>query len=377
VAVLRFALAILASVAVILSSPFIRDIRDWIRAQFPGHFVTVIAIAIGLAILCAIVLAIVRIRERRALRYGLIVIALAFGAAYAKWNAQGIPEVDVVERFHFVEYGLVTFLFYRAWRPLGDASMFVLPVLAGLLVGTFEEWLQWFIPGRVGDMRDVFLNGAAIMTGLLFSIGLDPPDKLASIFRPGSVRRILIGVAAVLVVFAAFVHSVHLGYEIADADGGRFRSRYESSTLAELSVDRAARWKRDPPVQRPPSRSREDQYFSEGLWHVQERNRRWEAGDIPASWSENVILEKYYRPVIVTPSYISKTGLQWPDAQRVDAERRAAAMRTTPAANYESRADAAEGRHFIRLWPKPTFWMIVVIVAGAMLALAMLVDRGR
>ena len=187
---LRLLLAAAVSAAVILSSPFIRDIRDWIRATFPGQYATVVATAVALAIGLALVVAVLRIRDRRALRYGAIVAALALGVAYAMWNAQGIAEVDAVERVHFVEYGLITLLFYRAWRPRGDASMFVLPILAGVAVGTLEEWLQWFIPGRVGDMRDVFLNGVAIVCGLLFSVGVDPPDAGALELRPGSLRRI-------------------------------------------------------------------------------------------------------------------------------------------------------------------------------------------
>ena len=108
-------------------------------------------VTIGLALLAAGA----RIRDRRLLRYASIAAALGLGTAYALWNAQGIAEVDAVERVHFVEYGLITFLFYRVWRPRDDASMLVLPLVAGLAVGTLEEWLQWFIPGRVGDMRDV------------------------------------------------------------------------------------------------------------------------------------------------------------------------------------------------------------------------------
>ena len=173
---LRLILAVVVSIGVILSSPFIRDIRDWIRATFPGRYATVVATAVALTIGAALVVAVVRIRDRRMLRYGAIVAALGLGTVYSLWNAQGIPEVDAVERVHFVEYGLITLLFYRVWRPRGDASMFVLPLLAGIAVGTLEEWLQWFIPGRVGDMRDVFLNVTAIVCGLLFSVGVDPPD---------------------------------------------------------------------------------------------------------------------------------------------------------------------------------------------------------
>ncbi len=44
--------------------------------------------------------------------------------------------------------------------------------------------------------------------------------------------------------------------------------------------DRLVVWKDQPPIERPRSRSSEDQYMSEGLLHVHERNRRWEAADM-------------------------------------------------------------------------------------------------
>ena len=94
---------------------------------------------------------------------------------YSVVSSSGLPDVDVVERVHFIEYGLLTWLFYRAWRANGDLSMFILPVLAGVLVGTLDEWLQWFIPVRVGEARNVLLNLVAIACGLLFGAALEPP----------------------------------------------------------------------------------------------------------------------------------------------------------------------------------------------------------
>jgi len=372
---LRLLLALIVSGAVILSSPFIRDIRDWIRATFPGQYATVVATAVALAIGSAVAVALLRIRNRRALRYGAIATALLLGTAYAMWNAQGNPEVDAVERVHFVEYGLITLLFYRVWRPRGDVSMFVLPLVAGIAVGTLEEWLQWFIPGRVGDMRDVFLNMVAIICGLLFSVGVDPPDAGALQIRPGSLRRIGVVAAAVALLSATFVYSVHLGVEIRDPDTGRFRSRYDAATLVRIGQDRLVVWKDEPPIERPRSRSREDQYMSEGLLHVHERNRRWEAADMAAAWSENLILEKYYAPVLDTPSYISRTGHRWPPEQRADAEQRLGSAR--PAASFESRADVAEGRHFIRPWSPAVFWVVVLLGVTVILLGCFIFDRGQ
>ena len=266
------------SAAVVLSSPFIRDIRDLIRAAFPGKYALIVGAAVSLAIGLAILAALVKIRDRRGLRYGAIALALVMGTAYAAWNAQGIAEVDAVERVHFVEYGIIALLFYRAWRPRGDLSMFVLPLVAGIAVGTLEEWLQWFIPGRVGDIRDVFLNCVALACGLLFSAGIDPPSSLGFSLRAGSLRRIGYATAFVGISLAAFFNSVHLGVEIQDVETGRFRSRYTAADLARIGKDRLALWKEHPPLERPRSRSREDQYMSEALLHATERNRKWDGG---------------------------------------------------------------------------------------------------
>ena len=97
--------------------------------------------------------------------------------------------------------------------------------------------------------------------------------------------------------------------------------------------------------------------MSEGLLHAQERNQPMGSGRIRAAWSENLILEKDFAPVLDTPSYISRTGHRWPPGQRADAGQRLAA--SPPVEDrYESRADAAEGRHFIRTWsPSSSGWL--------------------
>jgi hypothetical protein len=370
----RFLLAAVVSAAVVLSSPFIRDIRDLIRAAFPGKYALIVGAAVSVAIGLAILAALVQIRDRRGLRYGAIALALVLGTAYAAWNAQGIAEVDAVERVHFVEYGLIALLFYRAWRPRADLSMFVLPLLAGIAVGTLEEWLQWFIPGRVGDIRDVFLNCVALACGLLFSAGIDPPTSLGLSLRAGSLRRIGYSTAFVGLLLAAFFYSVHLGVEIQDLETGRFRSRYTAADLARIGENRLALWKEHPPLERPRSRSREDQYMSEALLHATERNRKWDAGDMRAAWAENRILEKYYAPALDAPSYISKTGHRWPDAQRNDARQRLGDAAVT-VADYESRADATEGHHFVRVWSPAWFWAGVLCALGVIVAFCLRLDR--
>jgi hypothetical protein len=327
-------LAIVFSAGVVLSAPFVGQIRAALRAAFPGRFVTIVGGAVVLTIGLAVVGALARIRDRRVARYGAIAAAILLGAAYIGWFSTGMPEVDAVERVHFVEYGVVTLLFYRAWRNRGDLSSFALPVLAGLIVGTIEEWFQWFLPVRVGEARDVFLNLVAIGCGLLFSVGLEPPGPVEQglgtgawglgHLHPGSARFVSRLSAVFVLVFALFFHAVHLGVEVQANPIGTFKSRYDRETLTALARDRAARWKEHPPIVLR-RLSREDQYMDEGLWHVRERNDAWTAGDYFTAWRENLILEEFFTPVLDTPSYVSKSGHRWPPEQRADAERRAAA----------------------------------------------------
>jgi VanZ family protein len=356
-----FVVAIVVSAVLVLSAPFVGRIRGQIRTAFPGQFVAIVGGTIALAVAAAVGLALARIRDRRALRYTLVALSLALGAAYAYAIRTGNSEVDAVEHFHFVSYGLVTLLFYRAWRPLGDVAVFVLPVLSALMVGTVDEWFQWFIPNRIGELRDVFLNGAAIATGLLFSLGLDPPGRFTPVAGAYSRKRIRRVLAATVVVLAAFVSIVHLGYTV--RDGARaFKSIYSADELDRLAADRTARWRTDPPIILK-RLSEEDQYLSEGLWHVQRRNRAWDAGDVATAVEENLILERFFSPVLDTPSYISRTGHRWSAQHRAEADarvRQAAPTRT----GYLSDANT----YPIFTWSRPAFWIAIAALVILMLA---------
>ena len=354
---LRFVFAIAVAAGLVISAPFIGFIRSWIRTQFPGQFVRIVGGIIAVLAIAAIGSAALRIRERRALRYGAIVAAIGFAVWYSVAEATGNPDVDVVQRFHFVEYGLITYLFYRAWRPLADPTVIVLPVLAGLLVGTADEWLQWFIPNRVGEMADIFLNGVAIACGLLFSLGADPPAAFSLRLQRGSWSRIgHLGAAAVL-AFALFFQIVHLGYEVRDSEIGMFKSRYSPRTLERLAVEKHEAWRVHPLPLVLQRVSREDQYMTEGVTHVQARNEHLAANDPSVAWNENRILEKYYPPVLDTPSYVSRTGHRWSPQQRADVASRSSGTN----AAYVSTANP----YPIYAWPRVWFWTAAVALASA------------
>lgn len=361
-----FAAALGASTLFILWAPFVGQLRTALRTAFPDAFVFIIGTVVLAAVLAAVIVAVSGIRSRRPLRYALIVSALVIAAGYAYASRTGRPDVDAVELFHFVEFGLVTYLFYRAWRPMDDVSVLVAPVLAAMLVGTLDEWFQWFIPARIGEVRDVFLNLVAIGCGLLFSLGVEPPGRFHATWRRGSAARTGAVAVVLITVLALFFEGVHLGHEIEDPEIGRFRSRYPIGRLLQTGAERADRWRQHPPLTWR-RLSVEDQYMSEGLWHVQHRNAMWAAEDRSAAWRENRILEKYYRPVLDTPSYVSPTGHRWGEVQRAQADR-VAIQDLRP---YVSRAQP----YPIFTWSRTWFWGSVMVLLGLVCAGAIRVER--
>ena len=357
--------AIGAALVVVLLAPLMGEVRRYVRDAFPGHFVAAVGAGVALAAAVAVGWALSRIRERRGRRYALVAAAIALAVGSSRWAALGIPDSDAVEHVHFIEYGFVTWLFYRAWRPMGGVPGLWLTACCALTVGTFEEWFQWFVPARVGELRDVFLNLAAIACGLMFSVAVQPPVRPRASWRRGLSWACLVTSVAVGAL-AGFIDSAHLGYEIHDPAIGTFRSIYDADELRSAANDRERRWSTHPPPLRPPRYSREDQYASEALLHVQERNRQWVSGDIASAWGENRILEAYFAPVLDSAPDASVASHRWPAAQRADAERRAAmAGRTT----FVSRA---LGSFPFFLWPHATFRLLSAAVVGLLLVAAAL-----
>jgi hypothetical protein len=344
--------ALIASAAIVLSSPFIGQLQSFLRGSLSTrNYVLLFGVGLLAAVGLAIAAAFMRIRERRAERFALLVVAMMVGGGYMWWTATPYAEVNAVERVHFVEYGAIAFLFYRAWRHAGDASIVILPLLAGFAVGTVDEWLQWFIPYRVGEAHDVFINLAALVCGLLFAVALLPPVSLRARLTSSSWRRLGAVLTIVWLIFAAFIDRVHLGHLVNAADIVRFRSHFNADELNVLQGQRAVLWQTAPPIGIK-RLSREDQYLDEGLWHVRRRN----LAEPEEAWHENLILERFFAPVLDFPTYASPDGSRWPPEQRANV-----AERVVKGAPFVSSAEP----YPIVVWPRPAFWSIVALTAVA------------
>ena len=311
--------AVAGSIALVSGAPAVGQLTAWLRDIAQAQYATVLTAGVSISVLSAAAFAVLTIRDRRPMRYACIAAACAIAVSYMLVSSSGVADQDAAERFHFVEYGLIAVLFYKAWRRSSDGMLVLGPLLCGVIVGTFEEWVQWYVPVRVGEARDVALNLIAVGCGVLFALGLDPPARLVFGLQPSSRRHLVWLSTCVIVSFALFFQSVHLGYDIADRQAGVFRSRYTAEELRRFADLRAHEWRTRPPTTLT-RYSREDHYLAEGIAHVRRRNQHWDAGNVQAARHENLILERYYAPVLDSPSYASPSGHRWPPEQRAQAE---------------------------------------------------------
>jgi VanZ family protein len=360
--------ALLASGLIVFGSPYVGEVLGALRSSFPEYYRWIVGGAVALAAGVALGAASLSLRRRKRearpsatatgpkpwVRDALVLMAIAIGATYARAVSTGNPDVDLVEAFHFVEYGVVTWLFYRVWRRRPDVSAIVLTVCAALAVGIADEWVQWFVPGRVGEIHDVLLNAVAIVCGLLVSMAIDPP--VARSWPRHRSARLAMGLTlgCVLIAGAGLFDQVHLGYEINDGSSLSFRSHYDVNALAGAAEERAVRWQTSPPPER--GFTREDHYLSEGQWHVQRRTLSITARDWWSAWNENVILERFYAPVL-------GRGIRWADGQRDQIDRSA---HETPHGAYRS----AAAPYPIYLIRRSIFWPATLLLVAAIVGAA-------
>lgn len=149
-------LAVAAWIAVIYAAiPFVRSLRDAFAARWP---VQAVGFAVMGVVAAAAAGALLASRRRRRVRIADIAWLGGIAAGMIVWThlLMGQPE----EAVHFVEYGVLGVLLFRALRPhINNPGVFVAAALIGTIVGTVDEIIQWTVPDRYWDFRDLVLNG--------------------------------------------------------------------------------------------------------------------------------------------------------------------------------------------------------------------------
>lgn len=84
-----------------------------------------------------------------------------------------------IERVHFIEYGLLSLFVFRALRHnLKSKFIYLWSAIIVFCIGFLDEGLQYLLPNRVYDTKDVIVNGIAGVLGLLLiGLCLSPKNK--------------------------------------------------------------------------------------------------------------------------------------------------------------------------------------------------------
>jgi VanZ family protein len=332
----------------------------------PNYYVPVLQGLVGLGAAGLVIVCLTRIRRHRRLRYAALGLSLALGVGAAAALRSGDRNVDAVEAFHFVEYSALTLVFFWTVRGRPRWEAYGRAALAGVAVGIVDEWFQWFVPGRAGEAHDVLVDGIAVACGVLLCVAIDRWESPPVARRPRALTALGVRAAAVALLLAAFLATVHLGHEIRDDEDGQmsvFRSRFSAADLRDLSVRRAAAWAgAAPPV--VGRYGREDQYLAEALWHVRRRNqgmdpdRHGEPHELDVAWQENQILKRYFAPVLEAAPAAETTGHQLAPEQLVLLD----ATRAHGAGAFVSDAEAFP----ILVWSPAALWAAALAVSAVL-----------
>jgi hypothetical protein len=324
------------------SIPFVRTLREAFAVRWPVEF-------LGYAVICivvsAAVLAALHLRRKRPQLVSADLAWLAGATTVTVlWTRRlmGRPE----EAVHFLEYGVLGILLYSAFSVrLTDWTVHIAVVLAGTLVGTVDEIIQWLVPGRFWDFRDIVLNGGAVA---LVQIAIWRLDRRPTIPARSTSVLVLLRLAALQVlVFALCLAATpqrlarladHIplpnrlatGAEAICEYGSRhavdnltfFKSRLSAEELTRSDADRATEIAaqlrasrnagqrlrtRVSPVDDPFGYEFRVHLFSRG--RNLQRARDQEAGSrehrqsMTAAWRENLILESYFGNTLDQSSY--------------------------------------------------------------------------
>ncbi len=133
-------------------SIFGRPLQRMIVQKISWGELTVLFLAISIGLLGLLVL---YVRKQEVNRKW---VHLAWAAAVFIVIPLMLP--TVAERLHFIVFGVFGYLSFRSWG---------LPraILICLSIGLLDELLQWWLPDRYGDWRDVGFNWLACIAGCL------------------------------------------------------------------------------------------------------------------------------------------------------------------------------------------------------------------
>ena len=216
-------------------------------------------------------------------------------------NTQFLENLDIypvvaAEKIHFLEYGFLGFLLCKTLSyHIKDKTAYLVAVVIVYLIGMTDETLQWALPNRVGEYRDIWINVVSGALAVLAVWLVIRPRLFQREFQWASLRPLCYTLAAALLYTGIFLQAAHgFGSRIFVPDNGsEFVSRFSEYDL--LQLDRRL-------VQRQDRIQAEDSspndlwtYNYEARRHHYLRDRYYNTLQYFESYCEQEILKTYFR----------------------------------------------------------------------------------
>ncbi|MFQ5451685.1 MAG: VanZ family protein [Nitrospinaceae bacterium] len=113
------------------------------------------------------------------------------------------------EQIHLLEYGILGWLIYLPLRGVfPDRTVYPAAWLITFGVGIIDEWVQYYLPGRVGDLPDIFMNGASAGLAMILLAKVLPSPFVEIPVSPGNVRKMRRTAWGVLLLLLFFIPTV-------------------------------------------------------------------------------------------------------------------------------------------------------------------------
>jgi arylsulfatase A-like enzyme/VanZ family protein len=115
------------------------------------------------------------------LRLGIAAVFSTIGIAVVYVSLLTWLSQSPAERFHLAEYGLLSLLTYRASRLDRDhGKAVVFGFIVAFVLGTGDEMIQWSLPTRVFEWKDIWLNVLSSGLGMALVVTLNSSGRRVS-----------------------------------------------------------------------------------------------------------------------------------------------------------------------------------------------------
>lgn len=169
--------ALLCTAGILLTVPIARNIQKFIYSSIGKvHITYAILFLIFSAFLALLCFLIFKMKTRYLAQY-LWLFATCGIYGYFTLRLRKYPE----EAAHFIEYGLLSFFIFKALaHRIKDWTVYVSTILCVTVVGIVDEFIQWMLPSRIWDYKDIGLN--TLSAGLFILL-------IWKVIRPGKICR--------------------------------------------------------------------------------------------------------------------------------------------------------------------------------------------